>query len=91
MSAISTRSFLQLLVGLFLVFLTSSGQAQERTESLIQKLSHPDPTVRGEAMRKLETMPTALVVPKTLEALKTADKDSAERLIKVLVHHPDSG
>ena len=90
MLAISTRFLLCLLVALLLVLPNGSGQAQERTEALIQKLSDPDPTVRGETMRKLETMPTALVVPGALEALKTADKDSAERLVKVLVHHPDS-
>jgi HEAT repeat protein len=89
MPVASTRSFLWMLLVVLLALPIASGQKQEGAESLIQKLSDSDPTVRGEALRALEAMPTSLVVPKVLDALKTADKDSAERLVKVLVQHPD--
>lgn len=78
------------LIGVFLFALTlHCAQAQQSPESLIQKLSNADPDVRGEALRALQAMPSSIVVPKTLDALKTADHDSATRLVKVLVNHPD--
>jgi len=79
------------LIGVFLFTLTlHCAQAQQTPESLIQKLSNADPDVRGEALRALQAMPSSIVVPKILDALKTADQDSATRLVKVLVNHPDS-
>ncbi len=78
------------LVGVFLFTLSlHCAQVQQSPESLIQKLSNADPDVRGEALRALQAMPTSIVVPKILDALKTADHDSATRLVKVLVNHPD--
>src|SRR5258708_31654469 len=78
------------LVGVFLFTLSlHCAQVQQSPESLIQKLSNADPDVRGEALRALQAMPTSIVVPKILDALKTADHDSATRLVKVLGDHPD--
>jgi HEAT repeat protein len=78
------------LIGVFLFTLSlHCAQAQQSPESLIQKLSNADPDVRGEALRALQAMPSSIVVPKILDALKTADHDSATRLVKVLVNHPD--
>ena len=64
-------------------------QAQQSPAALIPKLSNADPDVRGEALRTLEAMPSSIVVPRILDALETADHDSATRLVKVLVKHPD--
>jgi HEAT repeat protein len=78
------------LIGVFLFTLTlHCAQAQQSPESLIQKLANADPDVRGEALRALQAMPSSIVVPKILDVLKTADHDSATRLVKVLVNHPD--
>lgn len=78
------------LIGVFLFALgLHCAQAQQSLESLIQKFSNADPDVRGEALRALQAMPSSIVVPKILDALKTADRDSATRLVKVLVNHPD--
>ena len=78
------------LIGVFLVAQSAlCAQAQQNPESLIRKLSDADPDVRGEALHALQAMPSSVVVPKILEALKTADRDSATRLVKVLVSHPD--
>ena len=78
------------LIGVFLFTLTLHyAQAQQSPELLIQQLSNADPDVRGEALRALQAMPSSIVVPKILDALKTADHDSATRLAKVLVNHPD--
>jgi len=78
------------LVGVFLFSLSlHCAQTQQSPESLIQKLSNADPDVRGEALRALQAMPSSIVVPKILDALKTTDHDSATRLVKVLVNHPD--
>jgi HEAT repeat protein len=78
------------LIGVFLFTLSlHCAQAQQSPESLIQRLSNADPDVRGEALRALQAMPSGIVVPKILDALKTADRDSAMRLVKVLVNHPD--
>jgi HEAT repeat protein len=78
------------LIGAFLFALSlHCAQAQQSLEQPIQKLSNADPDVRGEALRALQAMPSSIVVPKILDALKTADHDSATRLVKVLVSHPD--
>jgi HEAT repeat protein len=62
--------------------------AQTNIESLIQKLSDAAPAVRGDALRGLEALPAKVVVLKAIEALKTADKAVAERLVRVLAHYP---
>jgi HEAT repeat protein len=78
------------LIGVFVFALSlHCAQAQQSPESLIQELANADPDVRGEALRALQAMPSSIVVPKILDALKTADHDSATRLVKVLVNHPD--
>lgn len=78
------------LIGMLLFALGSHcAQAQQSPESLIQKLSSADPDVRGEALRALQAIPSSIVVPKILDALKTADHDSATRLVKALANHPD--
>src|SRR5260370_42136756 len=77
------------LIGVFLFTLTlHCAQAQQTPESLIQKLSNADPDVRGEALRALQAMPSSIVVPIILDALKTADQGSATRLVKGVVKHP---
>lgn len=77
-------------IGVFLFTLSlHCAQAQQSPESLIQNLSNADPDVRGEALRALQATPSSIVVPKIIDALKTADHDSAMRLVKVLVNHPD--
>jgi HEAT repeat protein len=65
------------------------GFPQTKTEPLIQSLSDADPTVRGEALRRLESMPKEQVVPPVLAALEKADRDTAQRLLKVLEEFPD--
>jgi len=78
------------LTGLFLIALSfHCARAQQSPESLIRELSNADPDVRGEALRALQALPNSIVVPKVLDELKTADRDSAMRLVKVLVNHPD--
>jgi hypothetical protein len=77
--------------GLLLPWATVCVAARQiNTESLIQNLSDADPAVRGEALRGLESLPTQVVVRKSIEALRTADRDVAKRLVNVLTKHPDS-
>jgi HEAT repeat protein len=68
---------------------TAIAQEQPSPDQLIKTLSDPDPVTRGEALRGLEALPTAVVVPKVIAALQAADKEAASRLVKVLVEHPD--
>lgn len=82
--------YVPLWIGLLLPWASMDvAVAQTNIESLIQKLSHADPAVRGEALRGLEALPAKVVVPKAIEALKTADKAVAERLVRVLAYYPD--
>jgi len=87
------RSFPALSVLLFSAILGSTAtvvaQKQANPDQLIKALSDPDPAARGEALRGLEALPTALVIPRAIAALQTADKEVASRLVKVLVEHPD--
>jgi HEAT repeat protein len=68
---------------------TVAAQKQTTPEQLIKSLSDPDSSIRGESLRGLEALPTDVVVPKVISALQTADKELANRLVKVLVEHPD--
>ncbi len=82
--------FVALVFACALSFLNArAASAQSNVASLIEKLSSPDPDVRGEALRALSALPTNAVVPGVLDALNTADRSVAERLVDVLVKHPD--
>src|ERR1700736_6159933 len=88
------RSFPALSLLLSAVFVGSAGtvvaQKRPNPEQLIKTLSDPDPVARGEALRGLEALPTAVVVPEVIAALQSADKEAASRLVKALVEHPDA-
>jgi HEAT repeat protein len=68
---------------------TVAAQKQTTPEQLIKTLSDPDPSIRGESLRGLEALPKDVVVPKVISALQTADNELANRLVKVLIEHPD--